>query len=47
VVVFLGEHDHIRPLSAAWFVPLLLLGVSALVLWAMGVRNFGGAHARA
>jgi hypothetical protein len=46
VVVFLGEHGHIGAWAAAWFVPSLLVCVSAAVLWTMGRRNFGGAYAR-
>lgn len=46
VVVFLGEHDHIGPLAAAWFVPALLICVSVVILWLMSRRNFGGAHMR-
>jgi lipopolysaccharide export system permease protein len=47
VCVLLGEREYISALTAAWFMPVLLLGVSAVLLWVMGRGRFGGTYRRA
>jgi lipopolysaccharide export LptBFGC system permease protein LptF len=46
VMMFLGEHQHLSPIVAAWFAPVLLLCASGCLLAAMGRGLFGGTSSR-